>query len=182
MSDGIGSRFSAWDAASNPGPSSVAELVPACRRVSAGHAAISHVLGPCGPRPVPLVVLEEGVPEPARRHTSGSRPARAIAIGRHSGRSPTLGTGERAPRGSTSAEAPSAALSRDMPHGEHATEDHQGDPRAVAVVHVRSLRPGAAGRTTTNTSTDPSMPIPAGRLSEATPVLRVVRRAARWSV
>jgi hypothetical protein len=47
------------------------------RRVDAGDAVIGYVLGPFGPRPVPLVVLGEWVSEPARRDARERRAPRA---------------------------------------------------------------------------------------------------------
>ena len=49
----------------------------AAGRVCRGDAIVGEVLGPLGPRPVPLVVLGEGVSEPAGRDAGGGCTQRA---------------------------------------------------------------------------------------------------------
>ena len=112
------------------------------RRVGTGDAVIDDVLGPIGPRPVPLVVPARGVRKPPGRDTGESR-AHAV---RGSGCWLSNGTsvvaaGERACRGLRPAIGASAAAGRNRSHHEHGPEGYEDDPRVVSVVHEDSVWP-----------------------------------------
>jgi hypothetical protein len=126
-------------------------LVPAMRRrVSARNAIVGDVLSPFGPRPVPLIVLGEGVGEPAWSNADEGRTVHARRWGRWLSSAPTrIGASERAPGDRGPLVAPSAALRGEGPYREQANEDQNGDPRAVPVVHNNSVRPVASGRSPT---------------------------------
>ncbi len=118
------------------------------RRVGTGDAAIENVLGPIGPRPVPLVVPARGVRKPTGRDT-GERRAHAAC---RSGCWPSGGTlmvaaGERACRDLRPAvDASAAAAGRNRSYHQHGAEGYEENPRAVSVVHEDSVWPVAVRR------------------------------------
>src|ERR1700677_3544201 len=127
--------------------------------VGARDAVVGHVLGPLGPRPVPLAVPEEGIGEPAGRR---ARPGRRLAtraligpggsgllrVGRGEGTALGVTTGPRAAAvaGELAPTSPST-LGVDVAEDEEADEDQHRDPRTIAVIHGSSVRRGISAST-----------------------------------
>lgn len=104
------------------------------RRVGAGDTGIGHVFGPLGPRPVPLLMLEEWVGQPTGRYACiDPRALRWTAWPQ--GGNLESGAGGRPFRDGSTAVAPPPTPRREHPHQEQATEEHDGDPRPMPVIH-----------------------------------------------
>jgi hypothetical protein len=117
----------------------------AWRRIRARDPSIGHVLGPFGPRPVPLLMPARRVRQPTGGDAGELHRAGCIVDG-VSDPFRRCGVRERPRRGGHPRRATAPASRRQRPHREEGDEDNQEEPRAMTV-EVRAISLwGGSGR------------------------------------